>query len=153
MTCLPVRASSPGTGGAVMTPLRRRMLEDMQLRGFSPTTQRCYIQAVKQFAAHFGKSPALITDAELRQYFLFLVTEKRVSPGTVTIALCAIKFLFERTLQRPWLVAGIIRPPQQHKLPAVLSIDEVHRLLGALRLPRYRACLTTIYAAGLRLGE
>jgi integrase/recombinase XerD len=136
-----------------MTPLRQRMLEDMQLRGFAPTTQRCYIQAVKQFADHFGKSPALITDEELRQYFLFLVAEKRVSPGTVTIARCAIKFLWERTLQRPWLVSGIIRPPQQHKLPAVLSIDEVHRLLGALRLPRYRACLTTIYAAGLRLGE
>ena len=136
-----------------MTPLRQRMLEDMQLRGLSPKTQRCYIQAVQQFAQYFGKSPALITEEELRQYFLYLSTEKRVSPSTVTIALCAIKFLFERTLQRPWPTCDLIRPPQQRKLPAVLSVDEVQRLLGALRLPQYRACLTTIYAAGLRLGE
>ncbi|MDQ5854482.1 MAG: site-specific integrase [Chloroflexota bacterium] len=136
-----------------MTPLRQRMLEDMQLRGLSPKTQRCYLHAVQQFALHFGKSPALITEDELRQYFLYLTTEKRVSPSTVTIALCAIKFLFERTLQRPWPTCDLIRPPQQRKLPAVLSIDEVQRLLGWLRLPQYRACLTTIYAAGLRLGE
>ena len=136
-----------------MTPLRQRMLEDMQLRGLSPKTQRCYIQAVQQFAQHFGKSPALITEEELRQYFLYLSTEKRLSPSTVTIALCAIKFLFERTLQRSWPTFDLIRPPQQRKLPAVLSLDEVHHLLGSVRLPRYRACLTTIYAAGLRLGE
>ena len=136
-----------------MTPLRQRMLEDMQLHGLSPKTQRRYIHAVQQFAQHFGKSPALITEEELRQYFVYLSTVKRVSPSTVTIALCAIKFLFERTLQRPWPVGDLIRPPQQRKLPAVLSVDEVHYLLGSLRLPQYRACLTTIYAAGLRLGE
>ena len=136
-----------------MTPLRQRMLEDMQLRGLSPKTQRCYVFAVQQFAQHYGKSPALITEEEVRQYFLYLSTVKRVSPATVTIALCAIKFLFERTLQRPWPVFDLIRPPQQRKLPAVLSVDEVQRLLASLRLPRYRACLTTIYAAGLRLGE
>ena len=136
-----------------MTPLRQRMLEDMQLRGLSPKTQRCYIHAVQQFALYYGKSPALVTEDELRQYFVYLTTEKRVSPSTVTIALCAIKFLFERTLQRPWPVFDLIRPPQQRKLPAVLSIEEVHHLLGYLRLPHYRACLTTIYAAGLRLGE
>ncbi len=136
-----------------MTPLRQRMLEDMQLRGLSPKTQACYLFAVQQFAQHYGKSPSLITEDELRRYFLYLSTEKRVSPSTVTIALCAIKFLFERTLQRSWPTFDLIRPPQQRKLPAVLSLDEVHHLLGSVRLPRYRACLTTIYAAGLRLGE
>ncbi len=129
------------------------MGEDMQLRGLSSKTQRCYIHAVQQFAQYYRKSPALITEEELRQYFLYLSTEKRVSPGTVTIALCASTFLFERTLQRPWPVFDLIRPPQPRKLPAVLSIDEVHHLLGSVRLPQYRACLTTIYAAGLRLGE
>ena len=83
-----------------MTPLRQRMLEDMQLRGLSPKTQACYLFAVQQFAQHYAKSPALITEDELRHYFLYLSTEKRVSSSTVTIALCAIKFLFERTLQR-----------------------------------------------------
>jgi len=60
-----------------MTPWCQRMLEDMQLRGLSPTTQRCYIHAVQQFAQHYGKSPALITEEELRQYFLYLATVKR----------------------------------------------------------------------------
>ena len=132
-----------------MTPLRQRMLEDMQSRGLSPKTQHCYIHAVQQFEQHYSKSPALITEEELRRYFLYLSTEKCVSPSTVTIALCAIKFLFERTLQRSWPTFDLIRPPQQRKLPAVLSLDEVHHLLGSVRLPRYRACLTTIYAAGL----
>jgi integrase/recombinase XerD len=136
-----------------MTPLRQRMLEDMQLRGLSPATQRSYVQAVQQFAVYYHKSPEQITEEELRTYFLYLATEKHAAPSTVTIALCAIKFLFERTLQRPWPVFDLIRPPHPHKLPAVLSVDEVQRLLGALRLPQYRACLTTIYAAGLRLNE
>jgi hypothetical protein len=94
-----------------MTPLRQRMLEDMQLRGLSPKTQRCYILAVHQVAQHYGKSPSLITEDELRRYFLYLSTEKRVSPSTLTIALCAIKFLFERTLQRPWPTFELIRRP------------------------------------------
>jgi integrase/recombinase XerD len=136
-----------------MTPLRQRMLEDMQLRGLSPITQRCYVEAVQRFAQHVGKSPALISEEELRTYFLYLINEKRVSPGTVSIALSAIKFLFVHSLQRPWPTFELIRPPERRPLPAVLSIDEVHRLLASLRLPRYRACLTTIYAAGLRLGE
>jgi Phage integrase, N-terminal SAM-like domain len=108
-----------------MTPLRQRMLEDMQLRGLSPKTQRCYVFAVQQFAQHYGKSPALITEEEVRQYFLYLSTVKRVSPATVTIALCAIKFLFERTLQRPWPVFDRIRPSQLRKLTAA------HHLSGS----------------------
>ncbi len=136
-----------------MTPLRQRMQDDMQLRGLSPKTQSVYLFAVQQFATHYGKSPDLITEEELRNYFLYLINQKRVSPGTVSIALSAIKFLFVHSLQRPWPTFELIRPAQRRPLPAVLSIDEVHRLLGSLRLPRYRACLTTIYAAGLRLGE
>src|ERR687893_2511898 len=136
-----------------MTPLRQRMRDDMQLRGLSPKTQAVYLFAVQQFATHYGTSPELITEEELRNYFLYLINEKRVSPGTVSIALSAIKFLFVHSLQRPWPTFELIRPPQRRPLPAVLSVDEVHRLLAALRLPRYRACLTTIYAAGLRLGE
>ena len=136
-----------------MTPLRQRMLEDMQLRGLAPRTQGCYVQAVVQFARHYGKSPDLVTEDELRNYFLYLINEKRVSPGTVSIALSAIKFLFVHSLQRPWPTFELIRPAQRRPLPAVLSVDEVHQLLASLHLPRYHACLTTIYAAGLRLGE
>ena len=136
-----------------MTPLRQRMLNDMQLRGLSPKTQAVYVFAVQQFATHYGRSPDQIDEAELRNYFLYLINEKRVAPATVSIALSAIKFLFVHSLQRSWPTFELIRPPQRRPLPAVLSVEEVHRLLAALRLPRYRACLTTIYAAGLRLGE
>ena len=136
-----------------MTPLRQRMLEDMQLRGLSPATQRAYLQAVQHFAHHFGKSPDQLTEEQLRQYFLYLRNDKRVSRSTSTIALCAIKFLVEHTLQRSWPILDFIRPPKQHKLPVVLSVDEVQRILGWVRLPHYRVCLTTIYAAGLRLSE
>src|SRR4051794_28401780 len=136
-----------------MTPLRQRMLDDMQLRGFSPKTQHVYLFAVQQFAQYYAKSPDQVTEEELRDYFLYLINDKRVSPGTVSIALSAIKFLFVHSLQRPWPTFDLIRPPQRRALPAVLSVDEVQRLLASLRIPRYRACLTTIYAAGLRLGE
>ena len=136
-----------------MTPLRQRMIEDMQLRGLSPATQRAYLQAVQYFAQHFDTSPDQLTEEHLRQYFLYLRNDKRVARSTSTVALCAIKFLFEHTLHRSWPVLEFIRPPKEHKLPVVLSADEVQRILGCVRLPHYRVCLTTIYAAGLRISE
>ncbi len=136
-----------------MTPLRRRMIEDMQLRGLSPATQRAYLQAVQSFAQHFGASPDQLTEDHLRQYFLYLRNDKRVARSTMIVALCALKFLFEHTLHRAWPALTFIRPPKEHKLPVVLSREEVHRILGCIRQPRYRVCLTTIYAAGLRIHE
>ena len=136
-----------------MTPLRQRMIEDMQLRGLAPSTQRAYLQAVQYFAQHFGSPPDQLTEEHLRQYFLYLRNDKRVSRSTSTIALCAIKFLVEHTLHRSWPTLEFIRPPKEHKLPVVLSADEVQRILRAVRLPHYRVCLTTIYAAGLRISE
>ena len=100
-----------------MTPLRQRMREDMQLRGLSPTTQRCYVQAVQHFAQHFAKSPDRITEEELRHYFLYLRNEKRVSRSTATVTLCAIKFLFEHTLHRAWPTLEFIRPPRSINCP------------------------------------
>ncbi len=136
-----------------MTPLRQRMIEDMQLRGLAPLTQRAYLQAIQQFALYYGKSPDQITDEELRQYFLYLYNEKQVARSTATVALCAIKFLFEHTLRQPWPSLDLLRPRPTHTLPIVLSVDEVWRILAQLRLPSYRACLTTIYTCGLRLNE
>ena len=136
-----------------MTPLRQRMCEDMQLRGLAPRTQDCYVRAVLQFARHYRKSPDLVTEDELRAYFLYLINEKHVAPGTVATALGAIKFLFVHTLQRPWPVLDFVLPRKPRALPAVLSVAEVHQLLGTLRQSHHRVCLTTIYAAGLRLTE
>ena len=136
-----------------MTPLRQRMLEDMQLRAFSPRTQEAYVRAVRQLATHFHKSPDLVTDEELRQYFLHLTQVQHCARATVTIALCGIKFFVEHTLGKTFTSLSLMRPPQTHRLPVVLSREEVWRILPLVRFPVYRVCLITIYACGLRLLE
>ncbi len=136
-----------------MTPLRQRMLEDMQLRGLSVNTQACYIAAIRQLAAHYHTSPDRLTEDDLRQYFLYLANEKKVARATATVALCAIRVLYEQTLHRAWTTLRFVRPPREKKLPVVLSRDEVRRVLAAVQIPVYRMCLTTIYACGLRLVE
>ena len=136
-----------------MTPLRQRMLEDMQLRGLSARTQECYVAAVRQLAEHFHTSPAHLTEEQLRQYFLYLANEKHVARTTATIALCAIRFLYEQTLHQPWPTLRFVRPAPSTRLPTGLSRDEVRQVLGLVRIRVYRECLTTIYAGGLRLNE
>jgi len=136
-----------------MTALRQRMLEDLRLRGLAPRTQEAYVGAVRQLAAHCHKPPDQISEEELRQYFLFLQEVKRVAPSTFTIALTGLKFFFEHTLHRHWPTFDLVRPVREKKLPVVLSIQEVQQILRCLRQPRYRICLSTIYACGLRLQE
>jgi len=136
-----------------VTPLRRRMLEDMQLRGLSPHTQRAYLHAIEHLALHYDKSPDQITEEELRQYFLYLRNEKGVTRSTATVALCAIKFFVEHTLRQRWPNLDLLRPRPTHTLPVVLSVDEVWQILAQLRVSTYRTCLSTIYTCGLRLHE
>ena len=136
-----------------MTALRQKMIDDMQLRGFAERTQEAYLSAVNQLAKHYRKSPDRIDEEELRQYFLFLKNEKHAARSTCTIALCGIKFFFERTLGREWKTFDFLRPQREKKLPVVLSIAEVRSTLAHVRRPHYRVCLSTIYACGLRLLE
>jgi integrase/recombinase XerD len=118
-----------------MTPLRTRFIEDMQLHGFSPKTQSCYVGAVCGLAKYYHKSPDLISEEELRRYFLFLTLEKKVARATATIALCGIKFLFQNTLQRNWTCFKLLRPRREKKLPVVLSRQEVQKILPCVRTP------------------
>ena len=136
-----------------MSPLQQRMLEDMQLRGLSARTQEAYARAVWQLAQYYRRSPDQLSDEELRQYFLYLTNEKKLARPTATIALCGIKFFYEQTLKQAWPTLRFVRPPREWKLPVVLSRAEVRRILHEVRIPVYRACLTTIYACGLRLLE
>ena len=136
-----------------MTQLRQRMIECLQLRGLSERTQESYVQAVRQLAEHYHKSPDLITEEELRQYFLHLKNVKKYARSSLTIALCGIKFFFEQTLNKDLPALNFIRPPSEKKLPAILSVEEVHKLLGFVKVPGYRICLSTIYSCGLRLQE
>ena len=136
-----------------MSPLRTRFLEDMQLHGYSPRTQDRYLGAVCSLAKHYHQAPDLVTEEQLRQYFLHLTLEKKVARTTATITLCAIKFLFQNTLQRNWTCFKLLRPPKSKKMPVVLSRQEVQQILICVRQPIYRLCLTTIYVCGLRLNE
>jgi len=136
-----------------MTPLRKRMLEDMQLRGLAPKTQEAYLRAVRQLAEYYGQSPDQISEEQLRQYFLYLKNVKNASRSTCTIALCGLKFFYEQTLQRQWPTFKLVRPPKTNKLPVVLSQAEVGRVLGSLYRQHYLVCLRTIYTCGLRLQE
>jgi Phage integrase, N-terminal SAM-like domain len=84
-----------------MTPLRQRMIEDMQLRGLAPLTQRAYLRAVRELARYYHKSPDLITEEELRHYFLYLLHEKQLARSTTTVIISGLKFFFEHTLRTP----------------------------------------------------
>ena len=136
-----------------MTCLKQRMIEDLQLRGLSPRTQDAYVRVVRQLAEHYDKPPDEITEEELRQYFLYLTNGKGVSASAFRGALCGIKFFYQYTLKREWPTLDLVRPAKEKKLPVVLSVEEVHQVLGCVRLRHYRVCLTTIYSCGLRLQE
>jgi integrase/recombinase XerD len=136
-----------------MTPLRQRMIEDMQLRGLSALTQQRYVSAVRQLAAYYMRSPDQISEDELRAYFLYLKNDKQIAHSTSTVVICAIKFLYEHTLQREWPTLQLVRAPKAHKLPVVLSRDEVQQILSCLQRPHYQVCLSTIYACGLRISD
>ena len=136
-----------------MTPLRHRMIQDLQLRGYADRTIEAYVHAVAQLAKFYHASPDGLTEEQIREYLLYLSTVKKVARATHTIALCGIKFFYQQTLRRDWTVLDVARPKGEKKLPVVLSRDEVWRILDQVRIAVYRVCLTTIYACGLRLME
>lgn len=137
-----------------MTPLRRRMIEDMQVRNLAPHTQRSYLQQVSQFARHFGKSPELLGPDDVRTYQIHLSQDRQLSASSMLVAVAAIRFLYRVTLKREWCIDDAVptcRKPQ--RLPVVLSRDEVSRFLDAVDLLKHRVILTVCYAAGLRISE
>lgn len=137
-----------------MTPLRQRMLEDMQVRNLSPLTQRSYVEHVSRFARHFGRSPALLGPEEIRAYQVYLTNEKQLAPASIVITVAALRFLYTVTLQKTWSVeAAIPAPKVPQTLPVVLSPAEVVQFLDHVAAPKHRTILTTCYAAGLRISE
>jgi len=129
------------------------MIEDLQLHGLARNTQALYVQAVRKLAEYYRKPPDQITEEELRQYFLYLTKVKQISPSTLRVALCGIKFFYERTLGRQWLTLELVRPPKEKKLPVVLTIEEVQQILACVHQLGLQVCLSTIYACGLRIQE
>lgn len=136
-----------------MTALRKRMIEDLQLKGYAQATQQAYLKAVSKLARHYGRSPDQLAEEQLRAYFLHLGQVEQCGRGTLKIAVSGIRFFYGVTLQKHWPVLGLIRAGKEKKLPVVLSRAEVRALLSCVRAPVYRACLSTIYACGLRISE
>lgn len=136
-----------------MTPLRRRVLEDMQLRNLSPETQRNYVHHLSGLARFYQTSPEHLGLEEIREYQLYLLNERRLSPDAVNQFVSAAKFLYNVTLETPWPEGALPRARVPHKLPVVLSATEVHEFFQHVCTIRYRAALMTAYGAGLRVSE
>jgi integrase/recombinase XerD len=135
------------------TPLRERMRQDLQLAGLSERTQEAYLRAVRQLASHFHQSPDRLTEPQIREYFLYLKNEKNFAPSSLGIAFYGIRFLYRHTLPRDWATLEQLRIPPRKTLPDVPSIEEVRRLIEAVRTPHNRTYFWTVYSLGLRLSE
>ena len=129
------------------------MLEDLQIRNYSPTTVRIYLHCIQAYAWHFHTPPDQLGPEHIRQYQLFLIQEKQVSLPTYIQAACALRFFYTHTLDRKIAIERIPFPRRSRKLPSILSRQEVQALLQAPRTLRHRALLATLYGAGLRVSE
>jgi integrase/recombinase XerD len=122
-----------------MSPLRHRMIEDMQIRNRSLHTQRVYVEQIVRFARHFRKSPEHCGPAEVRAYLLHLAQDRRLAASSIIVTVSALRFFYTVTLKRPWIVEDDIPAGRQaKKLPVVLSPDEVARFLGAVDSLKHR---------------
>ena len=136
-----------------MTPLRQRMVDDMQLRNLAPGTQKNYIAHVAGFAKYFGKSPDELDIEAVRQYQLYLLQQRKLSPESVNQYVSAVKFLYLTTLEMPWTDEYFPHVRRPLKLPVVLSQEEVLAFFDHIPSLKYRAALMVCYGAGLRIGE
>jgi site-specific recombinase XerD len=135
-----------------ISPLRRRMIEDMTVRNFTADTQRDYIRAVKKLTDFLGRSPATATGEDLRRFQLHQ-TKAGIQPPSINSTVSALRFFFNVTVDRPDLAGRLTVVRQPRKLPAVLNGNEVSLLLAAAPGPKYKAAFATAYGAGLRVSE
>jgi integrase/recombinase XerD len=137
----------------IQTRLAQRMLDDLQLAGVAESTQKAYLRAVRGLARHYQLSPDKITETQLREYLLFVKNERKLAAGTLKIVYFGIRFFYSQTVKRNWPTLKQLRVSTERKLPAVMSINEVRQLIGAVTTVHNRTFLQTIYSLGLRLQE
>jgi integrase/recombinase XerD len=135
------------------TALRQRMLQDLQLAGLSERTQEAYLRAVRQLADHFHTPPDRLSEPQVRDYFLHLKNDRKFASASLVIAYTGIKFFYSHTAPRDWPTLQRLRVRKEQRLPDVLSVDEVRRLIAAVRTHHNRAYFWTVYSLGLRLEE
>jgi integrase/recombinase XerD len=136
-----------------MTPLRKRMLEELQRRNYSPNTIRPYLYAVEDFARYFGKSPDKLSQEHLRQYQVHLVNDSKLTVETIAGRISALRFLFVKVLRRPYREIDLVYPKRPERLPVILSEEEVARLIESACNAYHRVILMTLYGTGLRRQE
>jgi integrase/recombinase XerD len=136
-----------------MTPLRRRMIEDMTLRNFTPDSIATYVRYVAAFARYFHTAPDRLGPEHLRAYQLHLIQERQLAWSSSRQILSALRFLYQVTLGQDWVVKTLVGPKLPRQLPVVLSRDEVTQFVAAIPNFKHRAILMTAYAAGLRVSE
>jgi integrase/recombinase XerD len=136
-----------------MTALRKRMLEDLRIRNYAPSTVECYIHSVAEFAKHFNKPPDQLGPEEIRAWQLYLLNEKKVKLATYIQAVCGLRFFYRNTLNRKIDIDRIPLPRYEKKLPVILTKEEVKALLEAPKNLGHRAMLATLYGTGLRVSE
>ena len=136
-----------------MTRLRKMMLEELQRRNYSQHTTRYYIRTVEDFARHFNRPPDRLGLRHIREYQAELFQKRKLSPGSVANRLAALRFFYIKTLKKAWSIAETPYPKKNHRLPAILSQEEVARLIDGAGTPFHRTLLMTLYATGLRRAE
>src|ERR1700736_4038885 len=136
-----------------MTHLRKMMLEELQRRNYSENTTRCYIRTVEDFARRFNCSPDRLGPRHIREYQAELFEKRKLSAGSVAVRLAALRFFYCKTLRRAWSIADTPYPKGAHHLPAILSQEEVARLIQAADTSFHRTLLITLYATGVRRAE
>jgi site-specific recombinase XerD len=129
------------------------MIEEMQLRGYAKSTIEGYVHSIAQLARHYRRSPDLLTEAEVRDYLLYLANDKKLARGSFSVVLGGLRFFYSEIAPRDWQAIKVAKPRYVKTLPIVLSREEVWRILDCVRKDVYRVCLTTIYSCGLRLLE
>lgn len=136
-----------------MTRLRQLMLEELARRNYAPGTVREYIRAVEHFARFFNRPPDQLGPGHIRQYQAALFTKWKLAPSTVTQRLAALRFFYIQVLKKAWSLAETPYPRKVHRLPTVLSQEEVARLIDSALTPFHRTLLMTLYATGVRREE
>jgi integrase/recombinase XerD len=136
-----------------MGEVRERMVKEMELRGLAPATKKSYLTCCRVFVAHFMKSPEQLHAEDVRAFLLHLMRERKAGPACVAVYVAALRFLYRKVLNIPEVIDGTPRPKQAHKMPDVLSREEVEQVLGAVRSLKLRTILSMAYAAGLRISE
>jgi integrase/recombinase XerD len=136
-----------------MTRLRKMMLEELQRRNYSQSTTTTYIRTVEDFARYFKRRPDELGPEHIREYQAQLFSKRKLAPNTVAQRLAALRFFFVKTLHKPWSADETPYPKKVVRLPAILSQEEVARLIDAAHTPFHRVVLMTLYATGLRRAE